>query len=64
MASGGFDSIIGIWRIDEGKLKLVQKLEGHDFEVKCVSWSYDSKYLASCSRDKTVWIWDKEEGEF
>ena len=30
-------------------------------KIKSVAWSYDSKYLASCSRDKTIWIWDHDD---
>lgn len=29
-------------------------------KVKSVTWDSTSKLLASCSRDKTIWIWDYE----
>jgi WD40 repeat protein len=40
-------------------------LEGHDSEIKSVAYSPSAQYLASCSRDKSIWIWEEigEHGE-
>ncbi|KAI1656484.1 WD40 repeat-like protein [Daldinia decipiens] len=46
---------------DEKKEKewdLIVILDGQDSEVKSVSFSPTGQFLATCSRDKSVWIWE------
>ncbi|KAH9584094.1 WD40 repeat [Trypanosoma melophagium] len=69
IACASFDRTATVWkRSDDNpegfEFELEAVLDGHESEVKCVSWSTDDT-LATCSRDRTVWIWDRVDvGEF
>ncbi|KAJ3557698.1 hypothetical protein NM688_g1331 [Phlebia brevispora] len=67
LATASFDSNIGIWSQEEGgddddtstkEWECMSLLEGHETECKSVAYSSNGTLLASCSRDKTVWIWE------
>lgn len=58
-ATASFDSTVVIWKKKSSSdYEVIANLEGHENEVKCTAWSPDGAYLASCSRDRSVWIWD------
>jgi len=67
LATASFDSNIGIWAQEDegdedgtpqGEWECMSLLEGHETECKSVAYSSSGTLLASCSRDKTVWVWE------
>lgn len=72
LATGSFDATAGIWRLetphpdddddastDAPEWAFSVILDGHESEIKSLSWSAGGTLLATCSRDKTVWIWEE-----
>lgn len=72
LATASFDRTVAVWEktSDPGRggtearlvWELAATLEGHESEVKGVAWSSDGIHLATCSRDKTVWVWEWAPG--
>ena len=56
-----------VWEQVDDDFEPVTPLEGHENEVKSASYNHDGTLIATCSRDKTIWIWESEDdgdGEF
>ncbi|TGZ84693.1 WD40 repeat-like protein [Ascodesmis nigricans] len=70
LATGSFDATCGIWRYypttgDLGEYDYSTALDGHESEIKSVAWSAGGTFLATCARDKNVWVWEElEEDNF
>ncbi len=54
-------SNIRLWRVDNGEQ--ISILQGHTQLINCVDFSPEGDFLASCSEDETIRLWDIESGE-
>ncbi|KAI0238056.1 putative cytosolic iron-sulfur protein assembly protein Ciao1 [Lamellibrachia satsuma] len=63
LASVSFDGTTAIWDRKAGEFECSATLEGHENEVKSVSWACGGSLLATCSRDKSVWIWEVDQDQ-
>lgn len=46
---------------DEWRLEVI--LDGHDSEIKSLAFCPTAPLLATCSRDKSVWVWEELDGD-
>ena len=60
LASASFDGTICIWEYSDTlkDFDCAAQLEGQESEIKAVAWNGTGSLLASCSRDKSIWIWE------
>jgi WD40 repeat protein len=60
LAAASFDSTVSLWEYNSSdkKLKYITKLSGQESEVKGVCFSPCGEMLATCSRDKSIWVFD------
>ncbi|CAI5438383.1 unnamed protein product [Caenorhabditis angaria] len=61
LASAGFDAVVVVYANGEHGFEQYSRMEGHESEVKCCAYSPSDEFLATCSRDKTVWLWQMDE---
>ena len=54
LAAASFDSTVSLTNMDTNESMI---LEGHENEAKGVTFNVDGTMVATCSRDKSVWIW-------
>jgi WD40 repeat protein len=68
LAAASFDGTVSIWS-GKGEWTCTATVEGHENEVKAAVWASfidevegeEQRFLATCGRDKTVWVWAVEE---
>lgn len=69
-AVASFDATVTLWKAlpaegvaegEGGSFECVGTVAGHENEVKSTAFSPTGAYFATCSRDKSVWIYETEQ---
>lgn len=72
-AVSSFDATVSLWKEGAGEneepsgglqFQCVGIVKGHENEVKDAAFSPTGEYFATCSRDKSVWIYEVEDKNF
>ncbi|EAX94332.1 WD repeat protein, putative [Trichomonas vaginalis G3] len=67
LVTAGFDGVAVLYEFDEDKqpvLEMIGNLYENDKELKSARWSHSGKYIVTCNRDKSIFVWDVEELEY
>ncbi|KAK9472565.1 WD40-repeat-containing domain protein [Dipodascopsis tothii] len=58
------DMTMFLWDLSVSTSKPVARMTGHQKPVNYVSFSPDGRYIASCSFDNSIKLWDGRDGKF
>uniref|UniRef100_A0A2A4JXX2 Uncharacterized protein n=1 Tax=Heliothis virescens TaxID=7102 RepID=A0A2A4JXX2_HELVI len=58
IVTGGLDSLVKVWTLENNKLELLHTLEGHSMAVVSVAVSPSAPIIASSSLDSSLIFWD------
>lgn len=67
IATGAWDGTIGLWNFDGHKANKISIWEGHEEQIRSLSFSFDGTYFATADKGSKVKVWDisgKKQLEF
>lgn len=63
LAAGCSDGRVRVWRREDGQLRLLHALDGHEYPVLAVDFGANGALLLSAGLDGGARLWDVEVGE-